>query len=455
MMKAGEGTCPKCKVIGLKALKGIHLSEKATTSQPGGSDPITEAARRALARNWPNLEASNPKYAAMLHGLSGMYKMFGPEKFELHYNLRSPKNRAELWTRQCFQGQITEAEFAVLLKQDAERPIDFEMLTSFHEAYQTQLEHYSNVLTIAVVSPSEKNAANYGNKERKIDEHVAILSGKMPLWRENMETVFDYLEELRVTSGSGLLSLGDFEATSAHWLAQLAMSRMVEAWRSCKGVSTRSRHDSRYLYAANAVDLFNELWHSRFPEPQRINERLREEFVLARAALKQGADVAPPQTRDSASASVETERSIDNESREQILFGEVQTIVGKAGHIFRPVLQSDWGIDGEIEFKDKNGNASGQRLYLQLKSGESYLTRRVTDDNEIFSVKKPRHLEYWALQAYPVMLVIRNSTGRIRWMDMREYVKQHGQSNRQIIFRGGDFTPESVDALAEKTLESL
>ena len=53
--------------------------------------------------------------------------------------------------------------------------------------------------------------------------------------------------------------------------------------------------------------------------------------------------------------------------------------VGEAGHIFRPVANSDWGIDGEIEFKNDKGEASGERLYLQLKSGHSYLHRRKAD----------------------------------------------------------------------------
>jgi hypothetical protein len=200
------------------------------------------------------------------------------------------------------------------------------------------------------------------------------------------------------------------------------------------------------------VDLFNELWRPGFPGPQRINERLREEFVLARVALRQGISAAPAKTQDSTSAGEESERSIDNESREQILFGEVQAIAGKAGHIFRPILHSDWGIDGEIEFKDKNGNASGRRLYLQLKSGDSHLVRRKADGAEIFTVKKLRHLEYWTLQAYPVMLVIRNSDGHIRWMNVSEYLSQHGRLNRQIIFQGDQLTPDNVMARAEELL---
>src|SRR5205814_614023 len=67
---------------------------------------------------------------------------------------------------------------------------------------------------------------------------------------------------------------------------------------------------------------------------------------------------------------------LDNESKELILVGHAFVIAGEAGHIFRPTPNSDWGLDGEIEFKDHDGNASGQRVYLQLKSGDSYLVTR-------------------------------------------------------------------------------
>ena len=36
----------------------------------------------------------------------------------------------------------------------------------------------------------------------------------------------------------------------------------------------------------------------------------------------------------------------------------------------------DFGIDGEVEFKDNDGKASGKRIYIQLKSGNSYLRTR-------------------------------------------------------------------------------
>jgi HEAT repeat protein len=134
----------------------------------------------------------------------------------------------------------------------------------------------------------------------------------------------------------------------------------------------------------------------------------------------------------------------DNESREGVLVGEITKITFGAGHIFRPTPNSDWGIDGEIEFKDEHGEASGQRVYLQLKSGDSYLRTRKADGKEIFTIKNPRHAKYWPSHAYPVLLMIRNSTGQIRWMNVSEYLRRHGVSTRQIEFQGEPFTAESV-----------
>jgi HEAT repeat protein len=133
----------------------------------------------------------------------------------------------------------------------------------------------------------------------------------------------------------------------------------------------------------------------------------------------------------------------DNESRELFLVGEAFKVTAEAGHIFRPTPNSDWGIDGEIEFKNDRGEATGCRVYLQLKSGDSYLRKRKHDGKEIFNIKK-RHAEYWQSHAYPVLLVISDSGGRTRWMNVTEYLQNHGTSSRQIEFQGEPFTVENV-----------
>lgn len=135
---------------------------------------------------------------------------------------------------------------------------------------------------------------------------------------------------------------------------------------------------------------------------------------------------------------------LDNESLELILVGHAFSTVGEAGHIFRPTPNSDHGIDGEIEFKNDKGEATGQRLYLQLKPGDSYLRQRKGDDREVFRIKKPRHAEFWQAHAYPVMLVIRATNGQIRWMNVTDHLKAHGTATRQIVFDGEPFTALNV-----------
>jgi len=145
--------------------------------------------------------------------------------------------------------------------------------------------------------------------------------------------------------------------------------------------------------------------------------------------------------------------NLDNESRELILVGHAFAIAGEAGQIFRPTPNSDWGIDGEIEFKDREGNASGKRVYLQLKSGDSYLYTRQRDDREIFTIKKQRHADYWQKQPCPVMLVIRTSDGEIRWMNVTEYLKRRRKGTKQIEFDGEPFTAVNVMKLRDRLVE--
>ncbi len=149
--------------------------------------------------------------------------------------------------------------------------------------------------------------------------------------------------------------------------------------------------------------------------------------------------------------------AIDNESRELILEGHARAITGEAGQIYRGYTNSDHGIDGEIELKDLRGQASGKRLYLQLKSGDSYLYHRKNDGAEIFSIKKDRWASYWQQQAYPVMLVIRTSDGNIRWMDVSAYLKRESQGGKkvtQIVFNGEPFTAFTLRKLRERILIS-
>jgi GTPase SAR1 family protein/DNA-directed RNA polymerase subunit RPC12/RpoP len=143
-------------------------------------------------------------------------------------------------------------------------------------------------------------------------------------------------------------------------------------------------------------------------------------------------------------------RELDTQALEQILIGHMMAIAGEANQIFRPVTMFDHGIDGEVEFKDNDGKASGHRIYIQLKSGNSYLRTRKSDGSEVFDVTNERHLEYWVSQPVDVYLVIRQtdetSGGQIiRWMNVTRYLKERrDKKSRQIIFNGVKLDMEAV-----------
>jgi hypothetical protein len=123
-----------------------------------------------------------------------------------------------------------------------------------------------------------------------------------------------------------------------------------------------------------------------------------------------------------------------------------------------------------VEFTDDDGYGTGHYLYLQLKAGSSHLRRRA-DGVEIFRIKKPRWVQTWTQQPYPVMLVIGREgdtsgwdrsepygpPGRetrdfpdVRWMEISGVLKRELASGRrpeeitQIAFDGEPLDLASV-----------
>ncbi|NTU50371.1 MAG: DUF4365 domain-containing protein, partial [Desulfobulbaceae bacterium] len=148
-------------------------------------------------------------------------------------------------------------------------------------------------------------------------------------------------------------------------------------------------------------------------------------------------------------------RALDNQALEQILIGHMMATCGEANQVFRPTSMFDYGIDGEVEFRDDNGQPSGRKIYVQLKSGNSYLRTRRSDGKEIFDVKHERHLDYWLSQPVDVWLVIRQTDERtgeqtIRWMNVTSYLKNRSDKrNRQIVFDGEPLTMKAVWTLRD------
>jgi hypothetical protein len=143
-------------------------------------------------------------------------------------------------------------------------------------------------------------------------------------------------------------------------------------------------------------------------------------------------------------------RQLDTQALEQILIGHMMATCGEANQVFRPVSMFDYGIDGEVEFRGNDGQPSGKKIYVQLKSGNSYLRTRKSDGREVFDVKNDRHLEYWISQPIDVYLVVRQKDDRtneeaICWMNVTRYLKDRkDKESRQIVFEGEALTMEAV-----------
>eukprot|EP00762_Andalucia_godoyi_P004909 ANDGO_01389.mRNA.1 hypothetical protein len=157
-----------------------------------------------------------------------------------------------------------------------------------------------------------------------------------------------------------------------------------------------------------------------------------------------------------AELNVQTNFALDNESKERVLVGEVIAMASNAGQICRELTTSDHGIDVEIEFKNDGHQDTGQRFYLQLKSCDSHLYKRANGD-EVFRIPNVRHHKYWSESSSYVFLVVRSSNGDIRWMAIREHLRQLHADHpnidiHQIIFQGEPFSIASIRQWRERVL---
>lgn len=147
---------------------------------------------------------------------------------------------------------------------------------------------------------------------------------------------------------------------------------------------------------------------------------------------------------------------LDSESKDRALVGDVISTVALAGQIIEEYSAKRYGLDMEIEFKDDDGKPTAKKLYLQLKSGDSHLRKRGRDGTEIFQIHHADHAKYWMDQAYPVFLVIANSEGEVRWMEIRDYLKRESDNGqkvvKQIVFAGERFDVMSVRRWRDKVL---
>jgi RNase P subunit RPR2 len=134
-------------------------------------------------------------------------------------------------------------------------------------------------------------------------------------------------------------------------------------------------------------------------------------------------------------------RERDTQALEQILIGHMMAVCGEANQIFRQVSMPEYGIDGEVEFKDKDGRPSGKKIFVRLKTEKPQM--EFMNVRTLYYFDDEPDVDRWVNQSADVYLVIRDVQGRIRWMNVTRYLKKRKQKSREIIFEG-----ERLDAPA-------
>lgn len=97
--------------------------------------------------------------------------------------------------------------------------------------------------------------------------------------------------------------------------------------------------------------------------------------------------------------------------------------VNRARCIWRETVSIDVGIDGQIEYVNDKGQATGLMVFVQVKSGASYFKGASATSVPFYPLEK--HKLYWERSPLPVVLILHNeSSGETYWIDARDALRR-------------------------------
>jgi len=119
-----------------------------------------------------------------------------------------------------------------------------------------------------------------------------------------------------------------------------------------------------------------------------------------------------------------------NQVQERKGVNRFASVISDLGLIWRETPNSDVGIDGQIEFVDSDGRATGLIVAVQVKSGESYLGG---DDEAIVYYASMKHANYWRDFPVPVLVAIHDPSSKaICWTDARQQLRTSPTGDKSI-----------------------
>jgi hypothetical protein len=108
----------------------------------------------------------------------------------------------------------------------------------------------------------------------------------------------------------------------------------------------------------------------------------------------------------------------------------VEALFLEMGWQFRQQLQSDYGVDAQVEVSSEDG-PTGQLLGLQIKSGPSWF-RKQGDAFVYYGEQK--HLDYWDKHSLPILLVLHNpQDGQTLWQRVERHIVTESENGRWSI----------------------
>jgi len=91
---------------------------------------------------------------------------------------------------------------------------------------------------------------------------------------------------------------------------------------------------------------------------------------------------------------------------------------------------ADVGIDGQIEYVNSEGNATGRMIAVQIKSGPSYL--KGDAENWVFYPEE-KHRFYWERFPLPVLIILHDpDSGKSYWLDIRHELRTASSEDKAV-----------------------
>jgi len=261
-------------------------ADRHPTRKPTADDFRTAESLIAKMRAPP--KCGTPAYDDLRIHYAGLRADFGDRKFDLYYGLRPPENALEELRRLRFRDEISQEEFDRRGRAYAQRPIDREMLTTYSDLQADAVEAYAAMRQAIEEAATVANTqADQHRKELEVDEHVAQMTAKCQMLRDELMTVDAFLSERRAASGQGVVRLGEHTQPNAHKLAFHILRVAAEAWGRCRARADGTSDSNDCAHRKSASAYFHEGCIPDLPNPNEMLALMEQEYAVADRHLRE------------------------------------------------------------------------------------------------------------------------------------------------------------------------